>query len=204
MKQQKWVVGLLLVVMQVMLAAASPISMLEQTAGQLLGELKKHQAELKGNPGVVDEIINRVLLPKVDIETMARAALGRDGWSSADPNLRSRFIKAFTTLVSRTYGSALAEYSDETIKFLPLRGEIGSGQQRIEVQSLIVRTDGPSIPVNYRLLLENEAWKVYDFSVEGVSMVGSFRAQFGEQLAAGTSVATLIDNLERHNQRKPE
>jgi phospholipid transport system substrate-binding protein len=52
--------------------------------------------------------------------------------------------------------------------------------------------------VNYRLVLVGSDWKLYDLSVEGVSMLDSFRSQFSELLAQGDMDA-LINKLSSHN-----
>src|SRR5262249_28735021 len=132
-----------------------------------------------------------------DVDTMARLVLGRNAWMQATPEQRKRFTKDFTRLVIRTYASAMASYTNQTIKFMPIRGGY-EGLNRIQVQSLIIREDGPSIPVNYRLELVNNEWFVYDFSVEGVSIIESFRSQFADALAS-EDLDNVILKLERHN-----
>jgi phospholipid transport system substrate-binding protein len=49
---------------------------------------------------------------------------------------------------------------------------------RPQVESVIVRKNGQQIPVSYRMLQSGGTWKIYDFSVEGISMISSYRAQF--------------------------
>jgi phospholipid transport system substrate-binding protein len=73
------------------------------------------------------------------------------------------------------------------------------GMKRIEVTSKIIRSDGPPIAVNYRLVYKEGVWLVYDFSVEGISMIQSFRSQFAEELSSGMSIDTLTAKLEKHN-----
>jgi phospholipid transport system substrate-binding protein len=130
---------------------------------------------------------------------MSRSVLGRDAWSKASPAERQQFTAEFTTLLIRTYGSALSAYNDQTVEFSPLRGS-PEGESRVQVESRIVRSDGPSIPLNYRLLRQGGDWKVYDFSVDGVSMIESFRTQFAEQLSQGGGMSQLLQKLKQHNQ----
>ncbi len=49
------------------------------------------------------------------------------------------------------------------------------------VNSKIVRSDGPSIDVSYKLNLKGSQWMLYDISVEGVSLLKSWQDQLSSQ-----------------------
>nr|MBA3537300.1 ABC transporter substrate-binding protein [Tatlockia sp.] len=104
--------------------------------------------------------------------------------------------KAFTQLVIRTYASPLAEFTDETIKFMPIRGSLDS--RFIRVNSIIIRSKGKNIPLSYSLVSNSGNWKIYDLSVEGVSLLQSFRSQFAEVLQNST-MQELIKQMRHHN-----
>ena len=40
---------------------------------------------------------------------------------------------------------------------------------------------------------------MYDLSVEGISLLQSFRSQFASELAQGQTVAQIISELQKHN-----
>ena len=175
----------------------SPLMMLQTTSNQLISELKQNQATLKTKPQFVYDLVHRILLPHVDLTGMARSVLGRDVWSSASADQTEKFTQEFTTLLIRTYSSALASYTNESVKFLPIRGDI-TGKTRVQVNSKILRQEGPAISVDYRLILLNDEWKLYDFSVDGISMLESFHSQFADELAKG-DINSLINQLAEHN-----
>jgi phospholipid transport system substrate-binding protein len=72
------------------------------------------------------------------------------------------------------------------------------GKSTIQVSSEIERPDGPSVSVTYRLVQKGSGWKLYDMSVEGVSMLESFRSQFSDLLESG-DMNKLIQQLAAHN-----
>ena len=82
----------------------------------------------------------------------------------------------------RTYSSALQAYDGETIKFLPIRGSIGS---RVQINSELLLKSGPSVHIQYRLLQKNGKWLIYDFSVDGISIVKNYNSQFASTLRQG-------------------
>jgi len=178
-------------------AAGSPTVMLQNTTNEVVAALNANQATLKSNPKVAYRIINTSIVPHFDLEGMARSVIPRDVWAQTSPSQRAQFTQQFTNLLVRTYASALASYRNESIKYLPVRA--GANSQRVQVNSEIVRQNGPSINVSYRLIQLGQQWKIYDFSVDGISMLQSYRSQFSAQLSQGGGISSLIQKLSQHN-----
>ena len=178
-------------------AAGGPVEMLQSVANQMIASLKAHKTTLKQNPSLVYSLATRIIVPHADLDEMSKRVLPPQTWNSATPGQRQEFKREFTTLLVRTYASALAEYKDQTVRFYPVRGSQG---RTVKVNSQIIRTDGPSISVNYSLVSSGGGWRLYDMTVEGVSMLQSFRSQFSDQLAKG-DMASLIRVLKQHNGR---
>lgn len=181
---------------QVVWSQTSPIPMLETTAADIIATLKQHRASLKHDHQVIYQAVSRYLVPNVDVNGMARSVLGREAWNKASANDRRDFTRVFTQLVIRTYANPLAEYTDETVKFLPLRGS--SDGRFIRVNSVIIRSSGQNIPLSYSLVLKGNAWKIYDLSVEGVSLLQSFRSQFG-QILQNSTMQDLIAQMQKNS-----
>lgn len=179
-------------------AASSPVPMLETAANQILSTLEKNKATLKNNPQVIYRAVEQSLLPNVDVSGMSRSVLGRQAWMKATPSERQQFSEAFTQLVIRTYASPLAEYTDETVKFLPVRGSLEG--RFLRVNSLIVRSNGKNIPLSYSLVAKNGQWKIYDLSVEGVSLLQSFRSQFAQALQ-NSNMQELIKQMRERSKK---
>ncbi len=180
-------------------SAVSPVPMLETTAGNMVEILDKNKAKLKTNPKIVRQTVREYLLPHIDVRGMARSVLGRAAWVRASETERARFTSAFTDLVVRTYSAPLAEYSNEKIMFLPERAAPSGRFTR--VNSVIIRPSGQKIPLSYSLVLKKGSWKIYDFSVEGVSLLQSFKTQFGQILRV-SDMNTLIAELEAKSHEK--
>lgn len=204
----KWLVGLISLLSINMLAVAetntatndpnSPVVMLNSTAQKVISELKANESRLKDKT-VVYGIVNQYLIPHVDVYGMSRSVLGRNAWTQATDAQKKEFTKEFVQLVVRTYANPLSEYTDEIIRFAPIRGGY-QGKQFINVNSMIVRSQGNNVPLNYSLVLLNGEWKIYDMSVEGVSLLQSFRSQFAAELSQ-SNMDQLIQNLRKHNQQ---
>lgn len=177
-------------------AQSDPVVMLEDIANNMISGLKSNQATLKSKPQIVYGLAQKYIVPHADLDEMSKRVLPPQIWNNASTSQRQQFKKEFTTTLIRTYSSALAAYQDQTIRFYPIRGGY-QGQNSVEIKSEIL-SDGQSISVVYRLNNVNGNWLVYDMSVEGVSMLNSFRSQFAGLLSSG-SMEELLQRMSKHN-----
>lgn len=194
MRRLSWFLGVLWLCFSTFTwALDSAVPMLEGAANQIITTLKANQSKLKDGHAIIEHAVRQYLLPHVDVVGMSRSVLGRNAWNKATPAERQEFTTVFTDLVIRTYAAPLAEYSGETITF--------SSQQSVDgkfarVNSLIKRNNGQTIPLSYALVTKGGNWKVYDLSVEGVSLLQSFRNQFG-QVLQNSDMKTLISQMKQ-------
>lgn len=187
-----FVIGSLFVSLIAFAVASSPVDMLKTTTDQMLGALKHTQNR---NSQALYSLVQRILLPHVDLDLISEQVVG-SAWAKASPAQRAEFKQQFTFFITRTYSTALASYSNEKVRFFPIRG--GVTGNKVQVNSSIDQANGQSIAVAYRLILEQGQWKVYDFSVEGVSLVQNYRSQFAATLRT-QGMAGLVSQLKLHN-----
>lgn len=197
--QSVLVVGalLLLGLTHPVLAMDGPQELVQKTTERMLAKLKQESAALKKDPRLIYGMVSDIVLPNFDFVKMARWALGKN-WRKASKPQKKAFVKAFRTLMVRTYAVALLEYTDQKIKFLPLRDDPAS--KDVTVHTEIKQTSSRPVSINYSLHLKKKGWKVYDLSVDGVSLVTNYRTSFGTEIRR-TSLDALIARLEKHNKK---
>jgi len=178
-------------------AETGPQQLVVQTTDKMLAKLKQEREALKKEPDLIYGMVSEIVLPHFDFVAMSRWVLGKY-WRRASKEQKLSFVKAFRTLMVRTYAVALLEYTDQSIRFLPLRGDPGKGD--VIVRSEVKQTSKPGIGINYNLHKKKQAWKVYDLSVDGVSLVANYRTSFATEINQ-TSLDALIKRLEKHNTR---
>lgn len=193
---KKWYVSILLCLFAPLcFAITSPVDQLQTVANKMISELKANQAQLS-NIAVIRRIVNGTLIPNVDLGRMSASVVGHY-WRTATPEQRAQFQKEFSNLVTTTYASALSSFNDDQVIFQPLRESIGD-RQTVRISSMIVRKSGQRIPITYDVVRNGNGWKVYDFSIEHVSMVQSYHSQFAEVLNQG-GMPALLARLQKHN-----
>ena len=175
----------------------APLAMLKTTSSKMLAELDKNIGRLKSDDKLVYELVDRVLLPHFDLNAMSRAVVGREYWQGADASTKKEFIGQFTHYVTKTYSAALQSYDGEKMIFLPMRTD-ASGQSRVQVDSKLMLKSGSPIDLQYRLLKQGNQWLIYDFSVDGISIVQNYNSQFAGTLRQG-GMAKLVQQLKARN-----
>ena len=176
----------------------SPVTMLQKVADNLVAKLEQNKSRLN-NRSVIDHIVDQTILPIVATNVMAGSVVGRRYWLKASSDARQQFIDQFKSLVVSTYAAAFESYDGDKVKFFPLRTDYKKAQY-LRVLSEIVRRSGQRIPISYNLMRSGDSWKVYDFSIENVSMVSSYRSQFAGVLSQ-SGMQGLIAKLKRHNKK---
>lgn len=184
-----------------LLAAAdiiAPDVMLKQTSDEVIAILKEKGEQLKQDPDLVYGLVHEYILPHLDEVTIAKLALGKN-WRIASREQKLEFINEFRDLLIRTYGKSLSEFSDQQINYFPVRME--EGEDKVVVKSEVIQPGGPPIPVSYRMRIKDDAWKVYDLSIDGVSLVTSYRGTFDQEVRKG-GIEGLLKYLKDKNTDK--
>jgi phospholipid transport system substrate-binding protein len=117
----------------------------------------------------IREVANQIF----DWQETGKRALARH-WQGRTPAQREEFSQVFAELVERSYVGKLEQYSGEKILYT---GESLDSDQAT-VRTKLVTKAGTEIPIDYRMLKEGDRWRVYDVTIEGVSLVANYRSQF--------------------------
>jgi phospholipid transport system substrate-binding protein len=179
--------------------SSDPVALVKSLADEMIANLKANKTNLKKNPSLVYSLAYKIVVPYADLDEMSQRVLPPRTWNSASPSQRAEFKKQFTALLVRTYASALADYTDQTVRFFPLRA---GGGRSVTVNSQIVRSDGPAVSVSYRLHATSSGWRLYDMTVEGVSLLQSFQEQFRQKVSQGATIDQLISDLNQRSARR--
>lgn len=157
----------------------SPVELLERTSTQVIKILRDDHELLKNEPDRIYKVIDDYILPHLDDVTMAKLALGKN-WKKATREQKLAFVEEFKNLLVRTYSKSLIEFKDQEIKYFPVK--LAADAQKVSVNAEVIQPGGPSIPMAYRMRIKNNAWKVYDIKIDGISLVTSYRGTFTQEV----------------------
>jgi phospholipid transport system substrate-binding protein len=171
-----------------------PQSIIETASNQLKQRLQ--------DPGFshdfqkITEFVNGVIYPHVDFDLISSLVLGKL-WKEATPTEKESFKKEFQVLLIRTYSRALFELKDWSVRFLPINSE--NIDKKVMVKTEILQPGLQPISINYAMLNIDGSWKVYDFVIEGVSLVNQYRAGFKNDAERTGSLQEVINQLTKKN-----
>lgn len=176
-------------------AAIGPDHLIANTTNTMLAALQTDREQIKKDPQRIYTLATDIALPHFDFQRMSSWVLGKY-WRRASDEQKQRFPKQFKNLILRTYATALSEYTDESVSYLPLRSSLDSGE--VSVQTLINRSSGPAIPVTYSMHNVDGLWKVYDIKIDGISLVSNYRRSFSSEIRRH-GLDSLINKLASRN-----
>ena len=169
-------------------------ALIKQTSEKVLSTLSNNSEEYKENPARVFDLVNEIILPHLDFKAMSKLALGKN-WRKATEDQQLRFVDAFKNMLIRTYSKSLTEYAGQEIQFLPYTPP-AEGKRTVVVKTQIKQETGPVIPIDYRLRIKDDIWKVYDIKIDGISLVTNYRNSFASDVRK-VGMDGLIDKLQK-------
>jgi phospholipid transport system substrate-binding protein len=166
--------------------ADDPMSVVKTTVNQALDVLRDKNTPLAQR----QDKLRQIVAATFDFTEMAKSALGYH-WKEITPAQQQEFTTAFVAFIEDSYLSKINDYSGQQVNFLRASNE---GAQYAQVNTDIVQPKGDAIHVNYRLLQENSTWRIYDVTVDAISIIANYRNQFN-RVMNNKGYDTLIKDL---------
>ncbi len=176
---------------------ASPDALAKNVTEQVLTILREDKGIQSGNRQRAVALIEDKVAPHFDFSRMTRLAVGR-AWRQAEEEQRKALTGEFRTLLVRTYANALTAYKDQSVSFKPSPQAAQDGETRVHSQ--IDKPGAQPVALDYSLAKTEGAWKVFDVSVAGVSLVTNYRSSFASEVDRG-GLDGLLKALRDKNRR---
>ena len=173
----------------------TPEKIVEQTSSALLKIINEQPERIKNEEGYVNQVINDLILPAIDLDSMGKLILGKH-WKTASDAQREQFITQFQSMLVRTYAKSVADYGDAKVTVFPPQGEQQGNRHRVKSQLDI--GSGTPLQVDYVFRRKDGTWKVFDLVVDGLSLIKNFRTSFSQEISQ-TSLDALIKRLASTN-----
>jgi phospholipid transport system substrate-binding protein len=174
---------------------AEPDQLIKNIARDVLAVVEQEG----GDPAATRErllaMVDTKVLPHFDFVRMTRLATGKN-WRRATPKQKEVLVAEFRNLLVNTYTNAFARYQDQTVEVMSV--ETHSDYDEATVKTLILKPGEQRITVDYELKRTREGWKVFDFTVEGASLIIVYRSVFTREVKQG-GIERLIRTLAEKN-----
>jgi phospholipid transport system substrate-binding protein len=173
----------------------APDALIKTTVQEVLSIVKQDKDIQAGNQKKVLELVDAKVVPHFNFTRMTQLAVGK-GWRTATPEQKQALTTEFRNMLVRTYTKAFTGYKDQAVEVKPAK--IIAGEDELTVKTLISKPGAPSVTVDYEMQKTPNGWKVFDLTVEGISLVTSYRSSFADQVQQG-GIDGLIQTLADKN-----
>ncbi|MDP7580632.1 MAG: ABC transporter substrate-binding protein, partial [Nitrospinota bacterium] len=136
------------------------------------------------------QLIREVVSKKFSYYEMSRRSLAKH-WKKRTPKEKKEFMSLFGKLLENSYANKIESFTDEKIIYIDEKKK-----GNVALVKTIIQKNNDEIPVNYKLVKLDNDWKIYDFIVEGVSMIKNYRAQF-KKIIHKSSYEELVNKLKK-------
>ena len=173
----------------------APNELVQKITDEILAAIKSDKQLAAGDKQKAMKLAEEKVLPYVDFEQATRLAVGR-AWREATPEQKKRLVSEFRNMLVRTYSNAISTYEGQTLKVLPARGK--QDPEETVVRTQFIRAGGQPLPIDFTMHQKEGTWKVYDITVEGVSLVMTYRSEF-DAIVKQKGIDGLIQALANKN-----
>lgn len=157
-----------------------PDVLIKNTVREVLDIVRNDKDLRAGNQKKMLELVDAKVLPHFNFEHMTKLAVGKS-WRTATPEQKQALMNEFRIMLVRTYTKAFTSYRDQSVEIKPFK--LDAAATEVTVKTAIVKPGSQQpILVDYDMEKMPNGWKVYDLTVEGVSLVTSYRGTFADQI----------------------
>jgi phospholipid transport system substrate-binding protein len=154
----------------------TPLETVEKQVNAALGVLTDPALKGDANKEMKEDKLWAIADDMFDYPGLSKRTLGK-GWKKLNAQQQKEFTDLFSKHLGNIYLDRIMAYSDEKVTF---NREKKKGEKALVYTKVVTKTK--EIPIDYRVVLKNGDWRVYDVVIEGVSLVKNYRSQFREML----------------------
>jgi len=158
--------------------AGAPLDAVKINADKVLDVLRDPKLKAPSAKEMKKDKLRTIYVTMFDEVELSRRSMGMN-WNKLNAAQRQEFVKLFEQVLEKAYADRILAYTNEKIEFSK---EAIISSNLAEVRTKVI-TASKEIPINYRVILKDGAWRVYDVVIENVSLVQNYRTQFNDILA---------------------
>jgi phospholipid transport system substrate-binding protein len=176
-------------------ASATPAQPADAVISSITEQVLAQSAALgpSADPARLKALIETTVMPQLDFRGMTARAVG-PRWRTATDEQKARLMAGFESLLIKTYAGAFAQAGGATFR---MKQTIAIDATTVEVRSEVTARGGRDpIALHYRLVQQDDAWKIIDVGVLGVWLVPTYQTQFAQVVERSGGIDGLVQALE--------
>ena len=150
---------------------------LKKSVGNVFTVMLDKEMTIGQKKSKVIKITNKVF----GFSLMAKLSIGKAHWSEFDAKQKVEFISLFTELFQDFYIDKLDLFSNEEVVFKPATVV---KKRKVQIPTILL-SKGKEYSLLYKMSNTKDGWKIYDITIEGVSLIHTYRSQYNHILKSG-------------------
>ena len=184
-------------VMNTFAMSPNPEDVISTITQEILSEIKNNPSLVKGDLESINLLVEKKVMPILDFEKMTALSVGAK-WRQASDIQRENLQKAFRRLLLLSYSGTVKFAEKAKVKILPPRRK--KNDSKVVVKTRVSVPGRQAVPVDYRMRLTDDGWKIYDLNVLGLWLVDNYRVQFS-QIVGTKGIDGLINEIVKKNNK---
>jgi phospholipid transport system substrate-binding protein len=176
-------------------ADAAPDAQLSAATALITARINEYLDFPTDSRAHIDALVASTMQPLFDFRGMTQSAVAYN-WHHATPAQQDALAAQFSTMLVRTYATALENNRGRPLEYKPLH--LAPGQTSATVKSWVKLSTGEGLSFEYDFEKTAAGWKVGDIRIAGISLVTSYRASFAQTIRDG-GADSLIKSLAATN-----
>jgi len=167
-------------------SSATPLSEVKATVDRSVAILHDQAMSVEQRRRELQQLAENHL----DLAKMARGSLG-DHWNELTPAERNEYVSLFAAFIEDAYLVQIQDYAKLNID---VTRETFTAPGYAQVSATVLQPHEEPLPIVFMLERNGNEWIVYDVSVEDVSMVENYHAQF-DHVIRSQGMPQLLNEL---------
>ncbi|QQS16525.1 MAG: ABC transporter substrate-binding protein [Neisseriales bacterium] len=193
-------VALCMMSIVVLAQASTPSEFVQNNSQKVIDIIQWHNGK---NGAQIRQQIEVAVIPWFDFDRITALAVGQH-WKKATPTQQTQLVTAFQQLLLNTYTSMVIGFKNAKIIIKQKPRLFENSSTSVAMVNVQVRlpqgTRSRKISVKYALYKSEADWKIFNVSVEGMSLVTMYRHQFNSKVARN-GISGLIHFLQEKNRQ---
>jgi len=172
----------------------APDELVKKLAAEMTQAVRNDPELQNANSIKISDFVQKNIVPRFDFDRITQIAMGRN-WAKATQSEQKQIASEFGKLLTRTYSNAISTLKDLDVEVKTTR--VTTPNVDVTVKTQMIGRAQP-VTIDYGLINSPAGWKVYDVTVEGISLVAAYRDEFNG-LVSSSGVQGVIDALKKKN-----
>jgi phospholipid transport system substrate-binding protein len=182
-------------------SASDPMASVKIVIDQATGVFKDNGVA----PADREKRLRAIAESHFDFVSMSRSAVGRH-WREFTPEQQAQFVPLFTAFIEDVYLSQMERFSVEKVQQAVESANIQFIKERIDepdeaevFSEVSLQSRAKPVTVNYLMKKSGSEWKIYDITIDAISVIANYRNQFNRVLNEG-GYDKLVDIMRQKQQ----